>query len=289
LWFNTLKDFARKGHTFLKEASKMFTSRQTGRSALINVMVSATEKAGRALTRDFGEVEHLQVSRKGLGDFVSTADHRSEKILIQELSKARPGYAFLLEESGVIEGTDPDHCWIIDPLDGTLNFLHGVPQFCISVALKKGEDIIAGVIYNPILNELYWAEKGKGAFFNQERRLRVSGRRHLEEALIAMGTPYKRQDDENIIGHVNLLAGKVAGMRRFGSAALDLAYVAAGRLDGCFSTHLKAWDLAAGILIVKESGGYMCDQHGAQDMLNAGSILAANDHLFDPLSKILVG
>ena len=272
----------------MEETLKMFTSRQTGRSALINVMISATEKAGRALTRDFGEVEQLQVSRKGLGDFVSTADHRSEKILVSELSKARPGYAFLLEESGVIEGSDPDHCWIIDPLDGTLNFLHGIPQFCISVALKKGEDIIAGVIYNPILNELYWAEKGKGTFLNQERRLRVSGRRHLEEALMAMGTPYKHQNDKDILDHVNLLAGKVAGMRRFGSAALDLAYVAAGRFDGCFSTHLKAWDLAAGILMVKESGGYICDKHGGQDILNSGSVLATNDHLFDSLSKILL-
>lgn len=267
----------------------MFASRTTGRSALINVMVSATEKAGRALTRDFGEVEQLQVSRKGLGDFVSTADHRAEKILIQELSKARPGYAFLLEETGAIEGTDPDHCWIVDPLDGTLNFLHGIPQFCVSVGLKKGEEIIAGVIYNPILDELYWAEKGKGTFLNQQRRLRVSGRRHLDEALMAMGMPYRHQNDEDILDHVNRLSGKVAGMRHFGSAALDLAYVAAGRFDGCFATNLKPWDLAAGILMVKEAGGYVCDRHGGQDILNSGSVLATNDHLFDPLSKILIG
>lgn len=266
----------------------MLTARLTGRSALVNVMIAATEKAGRALTRDFGEVEQLQVSRKGLGDFVSTADHRAEKIIIQELTKARPGFSFLLEETGAIDGTDTDHCWIVDPLDGTLNFLHGIPQFCISLALKKGIEIVAGVIYNPILDELYWAEKGKGAFLNQ-RRLRVSGRRHLDEAVIAMGTPYRHQADANAINDTNRLAGKVAGMRHFGSAALDLAYVAAGKFEGCFATDLKAWDLAAGILMVREAGGYVCDTNGGQDILGSGSILAANDHLFDPLSRILIG
>jgi len=265
----------------------MLTARLTGRSALVNVMVAAVEKAGRALTRDFGEVEHLQVSRKGLGDFVSTADHRAEKILIQELTKARPGYAFLLEETGAIEGTDPEHCWIVDPLDGTLNFLHGIPQFCVSLGLKKGNEIIAGVIYNPILDELYWAEKGKGAFLNQ-RRLRVSGRRHLDEALVAIGTPYRHQDDENAINYTSRLAGKVAGMRRFGSAALDLAYVAAGKFEGCFALNLKSWDLAAGILMVKESGGYVCDAKGGQNILDSGTVLAANDHLFESLSKLLI-
>ncbi|MDF3034247.1 MAG: inositol monophosphatase [Alphaproteobacteria bacterium] len=264
----------------------MLTGRLTGQSALVNVMISATEKAGRALTRDFGEVEQLQVSRKGLGDFVSTADHRAEKIIIQELTKARPGFSFLLEETGAIDGTDPEHCWIVDPLDGTLNFLHGIPQFCISLALKKGNEVVAGVIFNPILDELYWAEKGKGAFLNQ-RRLRVSGRRHLDEALLAIGTPYHQQ--ANGINHTERLAGKVAGVRRFGSAALDLAYVAAGKFEGCFATHLKAWDVAAGILMVKEAGGYACDDRGGQDILNSGSVLAANDHLFDPLSKILIG
>ena len=265
----------------------MLTVRLTGRSALVNVMVSAAEKAGRALTRDFGEVEHLQVSRKGLGDFVSTADHRAEKIIIQELTKARPGYSFLLEETGAIEGTDPEHCWIVDPLDGTLNFLHGIPQFCVSLALKKSDEIVAGVIYNPILDELYWSEKGKGTYLNQ-RRLRVSGRRHLDEALIAIGTPYRQQADVGAIDYTSRLAGKVAGMRHFGSAALDLAYVAAGKFDASFAIHLKSWDLAAGILMVKESGGYVCDAKGGQDMLNVGSVLVSNDHLFAPLSKILI-
>lgn len=265
----------------------MLSSRLTGRSALVNVMISATEKAGRALTRDFGEVEQLQVSRKGLGDFVSTADHRAEKILIQELTKARPGYSFLLEETGAIEGTDPEHCWIVDPLDGTLNFLHGIPQFCVSVGLKKGREIIAGVIYNPILDELYWTEKGKGTYLNQ-RRLRVSGRRHLDEALLAIGTAYRHQTDPNAVNYTGRLAGKVAGMRRFGSAALDLAYVAAGKLDGCFATNLKSWDLAAGILMVKEAGGYICDAKGGQDILDSGTVLATNDHLFESLSKILI-
>jgi myo-inositol-1(or 4)-monophosphatase len=265
----------------------MLTSRLTGRSALVNVMISATEKAGRALTRDFGEVEQLQVSRKGLGDFVSTADHRAEKILIQELNKARPGFCFLLEESGAIEGPDKEHCWIVDPLDGTLNFLHGIPQFCVSLALKKGDEIIAGVIYNPILDELYWAEKGKGTFLNQ-RRLRVSGRRHLDEAVIAIGTPYRQKDEKDSAHYSGQLAGKVAGMRRFVSAALDLAYVAAGKFEGCYATHLQPWDLAAGLLMIKEAGGYICDAKGGQDILNSGTILAANDHLFESLSKILI-
>jgi len=264
----------------------MRTTQLTGRSALVNVMIAATEKAGRALTRDFGEVEHLQVSRKGLGDFVSTADHRAEKILIQELNKARPGYSFLLEETGVIEGVDPDYCWIVDPLDGTLNFLHGIPQCCVSLGLKKGNEIIAGVIFNPILDELYWTEKGKGAFLNQ-RRLRVSGRRQLDEALISIGTPYRYQEETD--NYVRKLAGKVAGMRRFGSAALDLAYVASGRFEGAFMTHLKAWDIAAGILMVREAGGYVCDIKGKQNMLDSGTILAANDQLFDPLSDLLIG
>lgn len=264
----------------------MLSSRLTGRSALVNVMVAAAEKAGRALVRDFGEVEQLQVSRKGLGDFVSTADHRAEKIIITELTKARPGYAFLLEETGAIEGTDKEHCWIVDPLDGTLNFLHGIPQFCVSIGLKKGDEIIAGVIYNPILDELYWSEKGTGAFLNQ-RRIRVSGRRHMDEAVVAIGTPY-RQTDPNAVNYYSRLSGKIAGMRRFGSAALDLAYVAAGKLDACFAINLKSWDLAAGILMVKEAGGYICDANGGQNILDSGTVLAANDHLFDPLSKILI-
>lgn len=266
----------------------MLTTRLTGRSALVNVMVSAAEKAGRALTRDFGEVEQLQVSRKGLGDFVSTADHRAEKIIIQELTKARPGYSFLLEETGAIQGTDTEHCWIVDPLDGTLNFLHGIPQFCVSLALKKGDEIVAGVIYNPILDEMYWAEKGKGAYLNQ-RRLRVSGRRQLDEALVAIGTPYRQQADADTINYTSRLVGKVAGMRRLGSAALDLAYVAAGKFDASFATNLKAWDLAAGVLMVKESGGYVCDVKGGQNMLDSGTALVSNDLLFDSLSKILIG
>jgi myo-inositol-1(or 4)-monophosphatase len=265
----------------------MLSHRLTGRSALVNVMISAVEKAGRALTRDFGEVEQLQVSRKGLGDFVSTADHRSEKILIQELTKARPGYAFLLEETGAIEGTDPEHCWIVDPLDGTLNFLHGIPHFCISVGLRKGTDIIAGVIYNPILDELYWAEKGTGSFLNQ-RRLRVSGRRHLDEALFALSMPPSPKTDPKAVNYSGLLTGKVAAMRRFGSAALDLAYVAAGKFDGFVATNLKPWDLAAGLLLVKESGGYACDAKGGQNILDSGTVLATNDHLFETFSKLLI-
>lgn len=265
----------------------MKTARLTGQSALMNVMISAVEKAGRALTRDFGEVEQLQVSKKGLGDFVSTADHRSEKIIVQELTKVRPAYSFLLEESGFVEGSDVEHCWIVDPLDGTLNFLHGIPQFCISLALKRNEEILAGVIYNPILDELYVAEKGKGAFLNQ-RRLRVSGRRYLDEALFSLGTPNKNSVNGKNIDSSEKLFGKIAGIRHFGSAALDLAYVAAGKLDALFLTYLKPWDLAAGILLIKEAGGYVCDANKEQNILETGAVLSANDYMFESLQKILL-
>lgn len=266
----------------------MVSNRLTVRSAVINVMIGAVQKAGRALIRDFGELEHLQVSQKRLGDFVSTADHRSEQILIQELQKARPSFGFLLEESGVIEAQDNDpHRWLVDPLDGTTNFLHGIPYFAVSVGLQKDQEIIAGVIYNPITDELFWVEKGKGAFLNQ-RRIRVSGRRYLNESLIGMGTPFRpHTNKKEFTQTLERLMPQSAGLRRHGAAALDLAYVAAGRLDGYFASDLSPWDLAAGLLMVKEAGGYVGDFQGGSDIIQLGNIIAANDHLFDQLMKVL--
>ncbi len=257
-------------------------------SPILNVMTAAAEKAARGLVRDFGELEHLQVSKKGLGDFVSTADRRSEDILIYELSKARPDYPFLTEETGAIPGKNTEFCWIIAPLDGTLNFLHGIPHFAIVIALKKEDEIVASVTYSPLQDEMYWAEKGKGSFLNQ-RRLRVSGRRHLDEAVIAMGTPFGDHGDISIFQkRLEKIMPITAGTRRFGAAALDLAYVAAGKFDAFFEDHLKPWDLAAGILLVKEAGGYVTEVNGGKDMLNSGSILAANEYLHDDLQKLLV-
>lgn len=266
----------------------MTTQRMMTSSPLLNVMVNAVQKAGRAMVRDFGEIEHLQVSRKNLGDFVSTADHRSEKILIEELKKARPDFGFLMEEGGVIAGNDPDSNWIIDPLDGTTNFLHGIPHFAINLALKKKDEIVAGVTYNPALDELYWTEKGSGTYVNH-RRLRVSGRRYLEEALVASGTPFGRHGSDNLfIKSFQQLAPVVSGIRRSGSAALDLAYVAAGRLDGVLLTNLSIWDIAAGSLMIKEAGGYICDFEGNQDYLNTGHIIAGNEVIFAELKSLVL-
>jgi myo-inositol-1(or 4)-monophosphatase len=257
------------------------------RSALINVMTRAADKAARGLRRDFGEVEQLQVSVKGPGNFVSTADHRAEKTIRQELTRARPGYGFLMEESGASAGTDPEHRWIVDPLDGTTNFLHGVPHFCISIGLERAGEIIAGVVFDPIKDELFWAEKGQGAYLN-DRRIRVSSRRQLNTALIATGTPYgmtsKRKE---YLRQLDAVMAKVAAVRRFGAAALDLAYVAAGRYDGFWEFGLSPWDVAAGLLLVREAGGYATDPQDAGDPFVTGNVLAANDHLHPPLHSVL--
>ncbi|MEI9987669.1 MAG: inositol monophosphatase family protein [Aliidongia sp.] len=256
------------------------------RSAVINVMAAAARKAGRGLIRDFGEVENLQVSQKGPSDFVSTADLKAEKILRQELEKARPGYGFLMEESAPVAG-DGKHRWIVDPLDGTLNFLHGIPHFCISVALERDGEIIAGVVYEPLRDEEYWAEKGGGAFVS-DRRLRVSGRRNLAEAVVATGIPFGAKKDNPVYPKMlNAVAAETAGIRRFGSAALDLAYVAAGKFDGFWEFALNPWDIAAGILLVREAGGYVTDFDGAHDVMKSGNVFAANDHLHLPLGRLL--
>ncbi|HEY2136500.1 MAG TPA: inositol monophosphatase family protein [Xanthobacteraceae bacterium] len=247
------------------------------RSALLNVMIAAARKAARSLKRDFGEVEHLQVSLKGPANFVTAADQRAEEILRAELAKARPGYGFLGEEGGRQEGADKTHCWIVDPLDGTTNFLHSIPQFAISIALEREGTIVAGVIYNPANEELFVAERGKGAFLN-DKRLRVAARRRLAEAVVACGLPHLgRGDLAQFRTEFAAVQDKVAGLRRFGAAALDLAWVAAGRLDGYWERNLSPWDMAAGIIMVREAGGYVSDLDGGEDIFGKAEILAGNE------------
>jgi myo-inositol-1(or 4)-monophosphatase len=258
-------------------------------SALLQVMMNAARKAGRRLSRDFGEVSELQVSKKGPGDFVTNADLKSEEILIEELSKGRPGYGFLAEERGLIEGSDKTHRWIIDPLDGTTNFMHAIPHFAVNIALERdGAGVVAAVTYNPISNELFWAEKGKGAFINAEKRLRVSARRKLDESLIATGIPFAGKPGHGVfLKELHSLTQRVAGIRRFGSAALDLAYVAAGRYDGYWERDLKPWDIAAGWLLVLEAGGQITNADGDAFNLENGTLLAANPDLHGPILERL--
>ena len=258
------------------------------RSALINVMARAAQRAGRALIRDFGEVEQLQVSRKGPADFVSTADHRSERLLRAELAKARPGFGFLMEESGASPGGDGGASrWIVDPLDGTTNFLHGVPHFAISIAAEQQGELHAGVVYQPLTDELYWAEKGQGAFLN-DHRLRVSARQRLETALLATGVPFKGHGaPDTFLAELAGLMPRIAGIRRFGTASLDLAYVAAGRYDGFWERDLKPWDVGAGIVLVREAGGFVTEIDGGDDPLARGSILAANPSLHPLIGRAL--
>ncbi|HTT84590.1 MAG TPA: inositol monophosphatase family protein [Rhizomicrobium sp.] len=256
-------------------------------SPALNVMTTAARKAGRGLIRDFGELENLQVSLKGPADFVSTADQRTERILINELSKARPGYGFLVEESGAIEGPDKTHRFIIDPLDGTTNFLHGVPHFAISMALEREGQIVSAVVYNPVADEMFTAEKSHGAYLN-DRRLRVAARKSLKEALVATGMPFHGHGDhEGFLAELAPVMSQVAGVRRFGSAALDLAWVAAGRFDGFWERGLSAWDIAAGLLLVREAGGSVTDLQGGARALETGDVLAANEKLHPLLLKLL--
>ncbi len=256
-------------------------------SALMKVMVDAVRKAGRSLSRDFGEVQNLQVSLKGPGDYVSQADRRAEDILYTELSKARPGYSFLMEERGPVEGDDGQHRWLVDPLDGTTNFLHGIPIFSISVALERQGQLVAGVVYNPAMDELYTAERGGGAFMN-DRRLRVSARSKLSDSVIGTGVPHLgRGHHGNFLIELRNVMGEVAGIRRLGSVALDLSYVAAGRMDGFWEAGLSPWDLGAGILLVREAGGFVSDMSGGQKMLDDGSIVAGNEAIKGALLKTL--
>lgn len=256
-------------------------------SPAMNVMRAAVEKAGRALRRDFGEVENLQVSKKGPGDFVTNADLRAEKILFEELSDARPGYGFLMEEKGEIAGSDLSHRWIIDPLDGTTNFMHGIPHFAVSVALERDGTLVAGVIYNPITDELFWGERGQGAY-GPGGRLRVAGRDKLSEAVLATGAPHgERVGRAEFITEMETLLPKIAGLRRFGAASLDLAFVAAGRFDAFWERGLAPWDMAAGIVLLRESGGLVSDLTNRQKMLDSGHIIAGNEVLHASLLKQL--
>lgn len=248
------------------------------RSALMNVMTAAALKAGRGLKRDFGEVENLQVSVKGPGDFVSAADRKAEKVLQEELAKARPGYGFVLEESGKIEGSDKSHTWFIDPLDGTTNFLHGLPIFAISIGLAREGQIVAGLVYNPATDDMFIAEKGQGAYHNN-RRLRVSGRREMADALIGCGVPHlgKAKEHPRFMAELSAVMAKASNIRRLGAAALDLCFVAAGNYDGFWERNLQPWDMAAGMIMVREAGGFVTDADGGQDILAKGSICAGNE------------
>jgi myo-inositol-1(or 4)-monophosphatase len=259
------------------------------RSALLNVMVQAATKAGRSLRRDFGEVEQLQVSLKGPADFVSAADRRAEDVLRQELQRARPDYGLLMEESGAIAGHDPTHRFVVDPLDGTTNFLHGIPHFAISIALERQGAIVAAVVLNPVTGELFTAERGSGAFMN-DRRMRVSGRQRLAQCVVACGVPFLGHGDHARFGReLAAVQAQVAGVRRFGAAALDLAWVAMGRYDGFWERDLAAWDMAAGVLLVREAGGFVSDLNGGDDMLATGHIVAGNETVRADLLALLRG
>ena len=262
-------------------------------SGLITVMQRAARKAAPRIRRDFGEVEQLQVSRKGPADFVSMADKNAEQTVMEELRHARPDWGFLMEEGGAIAGDPAKPRWIVDPIDGTSNFLHGIPHFAISIAVQEPKpgggpgEITQGLVYQPLTDESFWAEKGRGAWHN-ERRLRVSARRDLSDALIATGIPYKGHGDIARFNRIlAAVAPEVAGIRRFGSAALDLAWVAAGRYDGFWEENLEEWDVAAGILLVREAGGFVTDFRGGDRMIERNEFLAANDQLHSRLHKLV--
>ncbi|KPF60082.1 inositol monophosphatase [alpha proteobacterium AAP81b] len=259
-------------------------------SSLITIMEKAARKAAPKLRRDFGEVDALQVSRKGPADFVSNADRAAEATIVETLAHARPDWGLLLEEGGITEGKDGGRArWIVDPLDGTTNFLHGMPHFAISIAAEIDGEVVAGLIHQPLTGESFWAEKGAGAWLS-DRRLRVSARRDLADCVIATGIPFRGHGDgaqfQAVLGAV---IPEVAGVRRFGSAALDLAWVAAGRFDGYWETALSHWDVAAGILIVKEAGGFVSDFRGQDNMVARREIIAGNNFVQSKLHKLLAG
>lgn len=259
-------------------------------SALINVMVAAARKAARGLTRDFGEIGELQVSKKGASDFVSSADIKAEQVLFEELSKARPKYGFLMEERGEVEGVDNSNRWIVDPIDGTTNFLHALPHFAISICLERDRKPYAGVVYNPAMDELFWAEKGEGAWLN-DRRLRVSSRRDIAETLFATGLPFRgRPGRTRALKETERVLAATSGVRRFGSAALDLAYTAAGRFDAFWEWGLNPWDIGAGIVLVREAGGTVgAVEEPKGDPLHGPSVLAANSELFEAARDLILG
>lgn len=256
-------------------------------SALITIMMNAARRAAKGLRRDFGEVEALAVSKKGAADFVTAADLKAEQVIFEDLSKGRPKYGFVMEERGEVEGADNSNRWIVDPLDGTSNFLHGLPQFAVSIALERDRLPYAGVIYNPITDELYWAEKGEGAYMN-DRRLRVSGRGDLESALFATGLPFKgRPGLARALKETEAVLSATAGVRRWGAASLDLAFVAAGRFDAYWERGLKNWDVAAGAIIVREAGGMISEIEGGSRPTHEGSILAANAEIYEKARALI--
>ena len=258
-------------------------------SANLNVMMKTARKAGRALLKDFGEVENLQVSSKGPGDFVSRADKQAEATIREELMRARPSYGFLGEEGTLIDGEDPTRRWIVDPLDGTTNFLHGLPHWAVSIALEHKGIVVAGVVYDPVKDEMFYAEKGGGAWMN-ETRLRVSGRTKMIECVFATGIPFGGRTDLPLtIADLARLSPVCAGVRRWGSAALDLAYVAAGRLDGYWERRLQPWDMAAGVVIVREAGGFVEPLVVGEDLLANGGVICANEPMFGALAKVVRG
>ncbi|MBN9308710.1 inositol monophosphatase family protein [Devosia sp.] len=258
------------------------------RSALLNIMVQAATKAGRSLAKDFGEVENLQVSVKGPADFVSNADRRAEQIVFEELQKARPTYSFLGEEGTEVKGSDGQHRWIVDPLDGTTNFLHGIPMFAVAIALERGEEIVASVIYNPVMDELFTAEKGGGAWLNDRKRLRVATRRHLADAVIVTGINSQgRALDLLQLKQLAQVTPAVAGIRRTGSASTDLAWLAAGRFDGYWEAGLKPWDVAPGMLMVREAGGTTTDYAGTAGSIWNGQVISGNENIQGQLLKIV--
>ena len=255
-------------------------------SANLNIMEKACKKASKLLIRDFGEVEKLQVSKKGPGDFVTNSDKRTEKIIINELSLARPDYSFLAEESGA-SGKSTEFKWIIDPIDGTTNFLHGVPYFAISIGLEKNKEIICGMIFNPITNEMFYAEKGKGAYLNNSR-IRVSSRKNIDECVLLTGGPILSYKNKEIFfKEYESVSRKVAATRKFGSSALDLAYLASGRCDGVWERNLNYWDIAAGIIIVKEAGGTVTDFNGGDKYIEDRNLLATNSKIDKDLIALL--
>lgn len=257
-------------------------------SANLNVMIKAARKAGRSLVKDFREVENLQVSMKGAGDFVSRADIAAEEIIKEELMAARPTYGWLGEEGGGEDGKDPTRRWIVDPLDGTTNYLHGMPHWAVSIALEHKGEIVAGVIFDAAKDEMFYAEKGEGAWLNDSNRLRVSGRNRMIESVFATGVPFGgRKELPDTLKDLARLMPVTAGVRRWGSAALDLAYVAAGRYEGYWERGLNAWDVAAGIIIVKEAGGFVQAIDPEDNVMDSGTVLCSNEPIFDQFSKVI--
>ncbi|PVA06828.1 inositol monophosphatase family protein [Thalassorhabdomicrobium marinisediminis] len=256
-------------------------------SANLNVMMKTARRAGRALLKDFGEVENLQVSTKGPGDFVSRADRNAETLIREALMEARPTYGFLGEEGSEIEGQDPTRRWIVDPLDGTTNYLHGMPHWAISIALEHKGDVTIGVIYDPVKDEMFFAEKGSGAWMN-EKRLRVSGRIRMIESVFATGLPFAgRADLPESLQDLARILPTCAGVRRWGAAALDLAYVAAGRFDGFWERRLHPWDMAAGLVIVREAGGIVEPLDPNGDIMADGAVICAAEPIFEKFAKTI--